>query len=43
MNVMKMDSDYSSEGSCNIFLNEEPNVDATRFFKLFKFFDRMVV
>ena len=42
MNVMEMDYDYSSEGSCNIFLNEEPNVDASRFFKLLKDFDRMV-
>jgi hypothetical protein len=43
MNVMEMDYDYSSESSYNIVLNEEPNVDASRFFKLLKDFDRMVV
>jgi hypothetical protein len=39
MNAMRMNQDYSSEVLCNIPLNEEPNINATRFFKLLKDFD----
>lgn len=34
MDAMKMIHDYSGEGSCNISLNEEPNINPTRFFEL---------
>jgi len=36
MNAMEMNQDYSSEGSYQKHLDEEPNVDATKFLKLFK-------
>jgi hypothetical protein len=39
MNAMRMNQDYSSEVLCNIPLNEEPNINAIRFFKLLKDFD----
>jgi hypothetical protein len=34
MDAMRMNHDYSGEGSCNISLDEEPNINRTRFFEL---------
>jgi hypothetical protein len=34
MDAMRMNHDYSAEGSCNISLDEEPNINRTRFFEL---------
>ena len=36
MNAMRMNKYYSSEGSHNILLDEEPNIDIVRFFELLK-------
>jgi hypothetical protein len=36
MDTMRMNQDYSGEGSRNIHLDEEPNIDATRFFFRFR-------
>jgi hypothetical protein len=39
MATMRMKYDYSGEDSRNIILNEEQNVDTTKFFKLLKDYD----
>lgn len=39
MATMRMKYDYSGEDSRNILLNEEQNVDTTKFFKLLKDYD----
>lgn len=36
MNAMRMNYDYSGDGSLDILLYKEPNLDTTRFFKTFK-------
>jgi hypothetical protein len=36
MDAMRMNHDYSGEGSCNISLDEEPNIDIVKFFELLK-------
>jgi len=36
IDAMKINQDYSSKCSCNISLDEEPNVDPSRFFKPMK-------
>jgi hypothetical protein len=36
MNAMRMNYDYSGEGSLDILLYKEPNLDTIRFFKIFK-------
>jgi hypothetical protein len=33
IDTVRMNQDYSGEGARNIHLDEEPNIDATRFFK----------
>jgi hypothetical protein len=42
MDVIRMDHNYSGEGSHNIHLHEEPNVDATRFFELLKYSNELL-
>jgi len=42
MDVIRMDHNYSGEGSHNIPLHEEPNVDATRFFELLKYSNELL-
>jgi len=42
MDVIRMDHNYSGEGSHNILLHEKPNVDATRFFELLKYSNELL-
>ena len=37
--AMRMNHSYSNEGTYNILLDKEPNIDANRFLKLLKEFD----
>ena len=39
IDAMRMNRDYQGEGSCNIPLDEEPNINAVRFFEFFKDLD----
>jgi len=34
IDTVRMNQDYSGEGTLNIHLDEEPNIDATKFFEL---------
>jgi len=40
MDVMWMNHDYSSEGSYNILLDEESNINVAKFFKLLKDYNK---
>jgi hypothetical protein len=42
MDAIKIKHGYSSKNSRNIPLNEEPNVDATRFFEFLKDYDELL-
>ena len=37
MDVLRINQGYLGEGSCNIPLNKESNIDATSFFELLKY------
>jgi hypothetical protein len=39
MDAMRMNRDYPGEGSCNIPLDEEPNINAAKFFDFLKDLD----
>ena len=36
IDAIRMNYDYSSKASCNISLDEEPNIDIVKFFELLK-------
>jgi len=40
MDVMWMNHDYSSEGSYNILLDEESNINVAKFFELLKDYNK---
>jgi hypothetical protein len=39
MDAMRMNRNYPGEGSCNIPLDEEPNINAAKFFDFLKDLD----